>query len=139
MTWFLMPSSSASSVVLSWKTKNWKILPFVPTAWTIIGRSKICCGWVWAQRKGTKQRNRQLFLWELRAHNITSNITLPHKAYVHMPRHFQMWTWASWLWIVQVAAYSHHQLPPGNTRYVDEGMRSPLRNLTTWHHNVLEL
>lgn len=56
MTWFLMPSSSSSIVVLSWKTRNWNILPFVPTAWTVIGRSKISCGWVCAQQRETKHR-----------------------------------------------------------------------------------
>lgn len=51
VTWFLMPSSSASFVVLSWKTRNWKIRPFVPTAWTVIGRSSRCCGWVWGHQR----------------------------------------------------------------------------------------
>lgn len=55
-TWFLMPSSSSSIVVLSWKTRNWNILPFVPTAWTVTGRSKMRCGLVWAQKRATKHR-----------------------------------------------------------------------------------
>lgn len=64
MTWFLMPSSSSSFVVLSWKTRNWKIRPFVPTAWTVTGRSRLGCDSAWAQQGETKHRKWQLLLLE---------------------------------------------------------------------------
>lgn len=47
LTWFLTPSSPFRSVVLSWNTMNWKILPLVPTAWTVTGWSNTLRGWIW--------------------------------------------------------------------------------------------
>ena len=47
-----MPSSPDRSVVLSWKTRNWKILPLVPTACTVMGRSNTRWGSVWDTHRG---------------------------------------------------------------------------------------
>lgn len=51
-----MPSSPERSVVLSWNTRNWKILPLLPTACTVIGWSNTLWGEVWQTQK-VKQKN----------------------------------------------------------------------------------
>lgn len=140
ITWFLMPSSSASFVVLSWKTRNWKIRPFVPTAWTVIGRSSRCCGWVWGHQRWERKHQRKRRVTAVLAASAEGQPShrpgLPHRAYERVPRHFQTRTSASWLWTAPVAAYSDPPLPPGKTACGGEGTGSPLRSLTTWHRDV---
>lgn len=146
-TWFLMPSSPERSVVLSWKTINWKILPLVPTACTVIGRSNTHWGWHTHSERGRRRETERRIIMELcisnsmftgSFHRLAVYIdtllhvmctSLPHRVCVHGPEHFRRWTWASWLWTVLGGAYIEHQLHPGSKVCGHEGKGSHPWNL----------
>lgn len=132
VTWFLMPSSPLRSVVLSWKTMNWKILPFVPTAWTVTGCSNRGCGRVCQGHTVNRGERKALVITDRpESHSLTCDETLPHTACAHRPEHFQKWTWASWIETDLAGAYSEHQLFPGSIACGREGRDSLPWNLTT--------